>query len=382
MLKKYLIIGVVVFVAIIVIIIMMTNLFNKNLIPQKMKDKPNKSILDELVSNVITKKNIYGAVFYVSSDDNSIDLISASGNIKEDSQYYIASINKFFVSAIILKLYTENKLDLDDKISKYLPEEVVRKLHVHKGKDYSNDLSIVHLMSHTSGLPCYLTDKQANGKKAMDDLEAGVDQSWPIEKVIQEVKRMKTHFPPGKEGRAKYSDTNYQILGLIIENITGEPVNIVLKNLFQELNLTNTYVYEDVNDKNFVPIRYKSETIHIPLFLNSTQNDIISTAKDQMTFLKAFFSGYFFPKERLKELERWNNIFFPFKYGVGIQKFYMPRIFSPFHSVPDMVGHCGSTGSVAFYVPDMDLYITGSINQQARPNIAFQTMIKIINEMK
>jgi D-alanyl-D-alanine carboxypeptidase len=348
----------------------------------EMKEKLNKSYLDQIVKNVITKKYIYGAVFYVSSDDNSIDLISASGNIKEDGQYYIASINKFFVSAIILKLYIKNKLNLYDKISKYLPEKAVRGLHVYKGKDYSNDISIAHPMSHTSGLPCYLIDKQANGKTAMKELEAGIDQAWPIEKVIQEVKRMKTHFPPGKEGRAKYIDTNHQILGLIIENITGEPVNIVLKNLFQELNLTKTYVCEDVNDKNYVPIHYKSETIHIPLFLTSTQNDIISTAKDTMIFLKAFFSGYLYPKERLNELEKWNNIFFPFKYGIGIQKFSIPRILSPFHPVPDMVGHCGSTGSVAFYVSDMDIYITGSINQQARPNIAFQTMIKIINKLR
>jgi len=347
-----------------------------------MKGKLNKSYLDQLVKNVITKKYIYGAVFYVSSVDNSIDVISASGNMKEDSQYYIASINKFFVSSIILRLYTNNKLDLHDKISKYIPEEIVRGLHIYKGKDYSYDLSIAHMLSHTSGLPCYLTDKQANGKKTMAELEAGIDQPWPIDKVIQEVKRMKTHFPPGKEGRAKYIDTNHQILGLIIENITGERVNIVLKNLFQELNLTKTYVCEDSNNKDFVPICYKSEKRHLPLFLHSTQNDIISTAKDQMTFLKAFFNGYFFQKERLNELEKWNNIFFPLKYGIGIQKFTIPRILSPFHPVPDMFGHCGSTGSVAFYVPDRQLYITGSINQQARPNIAFQTMIKITNKLR
>jgi D-alanyl-D-alanine carboxypeptidase len=347
-----------------------------------MKDKLNKSILNLLVSHVITKKYIYGAVFYVSSDDSSIDLISASGNIEEDSQYYIASINKFFISSIILKLCTGNKLALRDKILKYLPEEVVRGLHIHKGKEYSHELSIAHLMSQTSGLPCYLIDKQANGKKAMAELEAGIDQPWPIDKVIHEVKRMKTHFPPGKKGKAKYVDTNHQILGLIIENITGEPLKIVLKHLFQELNLTKTYVCEDANNKNFVPIRYKSEERYLPLFLNSTQNDIISTAKDQMTFLKAFFSGYFFPKERLKELEMWNNIFFPFKYGIGIQKFSMPRFLSPFYPVPDMVGHCGSTGSIAFYVPEVGLYITGTINQQARPNIAFQTLIKIINKLK
>ncbi|MFC1538327.1 serine hydrolase domain-containing protein [Candidatus Latescibacterota bacterium] len=348
---------------------------------QVMKDKLNQSILDQLVGNVILKKYICGAVFYVSTDDNSIDLISASGNINMDSQYYIASINKLFVSSIILKLYTKNRLDLHDKISKYLPEEVVRGLHIYKGKDYSNDISILHLMSHTSGLPCYLIDKQDNGKKAMAELEAGIDQSWPVEKVIQEVKKMKTHFPPGKEGKAKYIDTNHQILSLIIKNITGEPVNLVLKNLFKELNLTKTYVCEYANNEIFVPIRYKSEIIHVPLFLNSTQNDIISTAKDQMTFLKAFFNGYFFPKERLNELNKWNNIFFPFQYGIGIQKFYMPRILSPFNPVPDMIGHCGSTGSVAFYVPDMNIYITGTINQQARPNIAFQTMIKIINNL-
>lgn len=343
-----------------------------------MKEKKNKLYLNQIVSNVVTKKYIYGAVFCVSSKNDSADLISASGNIKDDEQYYIASINKYFVSAIILNLCSKDKLDLHDKISKYLPGQVVKGLHIYKGKDYSKDLSIGHLLSHTSGLPCYLTDKQANGKIAMKELEAGIDQAWPIEKVIREVKRMKTHFPAGKEGSAKYGDTNHQILGLIIETVTGKPVNAILKNMFQELNLTKTYVCEDVGDNNYAPIYYKSKTIRVPLFLTSTQNDIISTAKDTMTFLKAFFNGYFYPKERLNDLEKWNNIFFPFKYGIGIQKFYMPRILSPFHPVPDMLGHCGSTGSVAFYVPDMDLYITGTINQQAMPHIAFQTMIKIV----
>ena len=347
-----------------------------------MKNKLNKSALDQLVNNVCQKKFIYGAVFLISSSGHSTDLISASGNIKEDSQYYIASINKLFVSAIVLKLYRENRLDLSDKISKYLPEEIVKGLHIHKDEDYSKDLSILHLISHTSGLPGYLIDKRTDGKRAMAELEAGVDRAWPIDEVVQEVKKMKSHFPPGKDSKAKYIDTNHQILSLIIENIIGEPINIVLKNLFQELNLSRTYVCEDVNDKNFIPIRYKSDVINIPLFLTSTKNDIISTAKDQMAFLKAFFGGYFFPKERMKELEKWNSIFFPFKYGIGIQKFHMPRVLSPFKPVPDMVGHSGSTGSMAFYVPDMDIYITGTVNQQAKPNVAFQTMIRIINKLR
>jgi len=341
-----------------------------------------KLILDQLVSDVVAKKYIYGTVFYISSDDKSIDLIAAAGDIKEDSQYYIASINKLFVSSIILKLYTVGKLDLQDKISGYLTKESTRGLHVYKGKDYSDELRIVHLISQTSGLPGYLIDKQPDGKKAMTELESGIDQPWPIEKVINTVKKMKTHFPPGKKGKAKYIDTNHQILSLIIERIREKPIQVVLNSLFRELALTKTYVCEDVDDKNFVPIHYKAETRHLPLFLTSTKNDIISTAKDQMTFLKAFFNGYFFPKDRLHELEKWNSVFFPFQYGIGIQKFHLPRILSPFKRIPYMIGHSGSTGSVAFYIPDMGIYITGTVNQQARPNIAFQTMIKIVSKLR
>jgi len=346
-----------------------------------MKNLFDQATLDDLVNFAITKKYIYGAVFYISTDDNSVNLISAAGEIKKDSQYLIASINKLFVSAVILRLASRKKLDLQDKIAKYLPANLIRGLHLYKGRDYSNELSITHLLSQTSGLPCYLIDRQANGKRVMTELEAGIDQPWPIDKVIQEVKRMTPHFPPGKKGKAKYIDSNHQILSLIIEEMTGEPINIVLKNLFQELNLTNTYICGDIANESYVPIRYKSEIIQLPQFLSSTRNDIISTAKDQMMFIKAFFNGCFFPKERLNEFQKWNTIFFPFKYGIGIQKFCLPRILSPFQSLHDMIGHSGSTGAVAFYIPDMQLYITGTTNQQAKPSIAFQTMIKIINRL-
>jgi len=341
----------------------------------------NQLVLDQIVNKVVTKKYIHGAVFYVSSPDNGLDLISASGNITEDSQYYIASINKLLVSSIILRLVRDEKLNFEDEISKYLPEEDIRGLHVYKGRDYSRELSVFHLLSQTSGLPCYLIDKQPDGRKAMAELEAGIDQPWPVEKVLKAVKNMQPHFPPGKKGKAKYIDTNHQILGLIIETVTGKPVNMVLHDLFQELNLTKTYVCGDEKNGNFVPIFYKSKKIHLPLFLNSTLNDIISTARDQMIFLKSFFNGHFFPKERLKELEIWNAVFFPFKYGIGLQQFHLPRALSPLQAVPDMIGHGGSTGSVAFYVPARNLYITGTVNQQARPNLAFQTIIRIIHKL-
>ncbi len=343
-----------------------------------MKQTSNHERLERIVENASRQRHIYGAVFHISSGDDRLRLISASGDFQEESRYYIASINKLFVSALILRLIAQQRVNLHDKISAYLPDDAVRGLHVYRGHDYSYDLSIAHLLSHTSGLPCYLLDRQPNGKRAMTELEAGHDHAWPMDSVLREVKRMKPHFPPGRKGHARYGDTNHQLLAVIIENVTGESIDKILGNLFQELDLTSTTVYDEASAGLFVPIRYKSEPVHLPLFLSSTRTEIFSTAQDQMTFLKAFFGGAFFPRERLHELEQWNRVFFPFHYGIGIQRFSLPRLLSPLHPVPEMVGHCGSTGAVAFYIPDRDLYITGTINQQARPNAAFQAAIKIL----
>ena len=337
--------------------------------------------LDHLVRGLMSRKHIYGALFHVSSQPRGLELISAAGEMTPDRPYYIASINKFFVSAVVLRLCAQQQMGLQDKLADYLDADLISGLHVYEGRDYSEEISIQHLLSQTSGLPCYLMDRQANGARAMDELEAGSDQPWPVERVISIVKQMKPHFRPGDAGRAKYVDTNHQILGVVIEKVTGQPVENVLASLFAELGMRSTFVCEHVGHDEFAPLYFKSRQVQIPQFLNSTQNDIISTAKDQMVFLKAFFDGYFYPKDRLHELEKWNNIFFPFRYGVGVQKFYTPRIFSPFQSIPDMVGHCGSTGSVAFYVPDREVHITGTINQQASPNVSFQTMMRIIHKL-
>lgn len=341
----------------------------------------NQKDFDLLIHKVSTKKNIYGAVFYVSTDNKDLDLISASGEFEVDSRYYIASINKLFISTVVLRLFYSGRIDIKDKISQYLPSDLATGLHVYKGVDYSNQLTIEHLLSLTSGLPCYISDKQSNNKTVMEELEQGFDQPWATDKVFSVVKTMHPHFAPSNNEKAKYGDTNHQILSRIVENIFQDSIKHILTDLFKELGMSNTFVFEKILEKNFVPLRYKAEILNIPEFLASTQNDIISTAKDQMIFIKAFFQGYFFPKDKLKELKVWKNIFFPFKYGIGLQKFYLPRVLNSFRTTPEILGHCGSVGSIAFYVPEKKLYITGTTNQQAKPQVAFQTLIKIVNRI-
>lgn len=337
--------------------------------------------LDKIVAQTAKNKNVHGSVFHIESGDRSLSLFSATGNISSESQYYIASINKLIISFITLLLCQSKTINLDDKLSNCLPNDTLNGLLVHNGKDYAGDLEIRHLISHTSGLPCYLIDKGPDGKKNMDLILNGNDQSWPLEKVVREVKKMKSKFIPGSKGKASYSETNFRLLDRVLEIVTNKNIQDLLTDVFQELEMNNTFVLPSNYANHCAPIYFKQNTIGIREYWMSTHHDIASTAADQMKFIRAFFDGKYFSKEFIDELKQWNNIFFPFKYGIGIQKFYLPKLLSPFKAVPELIGHCGSIGSVAFYVPDKDVYITGTVNQTSNPNIVFQTMIKIVNKL-
>ncbi len=341
----------------------------------------NQERLHNLVVATARNKNIHGSVFHIESSDKSLSLISVSGNISPESQYYIASINKLIISFITFQLCKDRILNLEDKLSKYLPKEMINGLLVKNGKDYSGDLTIYHLISHTSGLPCYLIDKRPDGKRNMDLILNGNDQSWPLEKVLREVKNMKSKFEPGTNGKASYSETNFRLLDKTLEAITNRGIQDLLSDVFQELDMNNTFVLSSDSTHNCAPVYFKQNQIKLNKYWGSTQHDIASTAADQMKLIRAFFDGKYFTKEFIDGLKKWNSIFFPFKYGIGIQKFYIPRLLSPFKAVPEFIGHCGSVGSIAFYIPDKDVYITGTVNQASNPNVAFQTMIKIVNKL-
>ncbi|WP_426821623.1 serine hydrolase [Anaerobacillus isosaccharinicus] len=129
----------------------------------------------------------------------------------------------------------------------------------------------------------------------------GHDQSWDLELTIQTVKKLTPNFSPGKKRKAAYSDTNYQLLGTIIEIVTKKSIDEVFKeSLFDKLGLRHTYVYKDLFDNAPVPFYYKSKKLWLPKYLVSipSEGGIVSTAEESMLFLKEFFNGIFFQKRR------------------------------------------------------------------------------------
>jgi len=324
-------------------------------------------LVDQLTHKMIDNKRIFSAVVCVENSDKSISFTSAAGAMQKDSKFFIASVTKLYVTAVIMRLVEEQRISLDDKISKHLEKQFCEGIHIHKGIDYSNAITIRHLISNTSGLPDYFFHKQANGKTAADALTDGKDEAWPLEKTIPLVKELKPNFKPG--AKAKYSDTNYQLLGRIIENVTSKEIGSVFDEfIFSKLNLKNTYAFNDTNDKSPVPFYYKSNRLWLPEYVASitVEGGIVSTAEELMQFLKAFFAGRFFPKEKINDLKQWRLILPPpglFFYGVGLEKLWIPFFVSPFKPIKEVIGFWGQTGSFAFYNPKSDLYICGTTNQ-------------------
>lgn len=282
------------------------------------------------------------------------------------------------LSFISLRFIRDKKFNLHDPITSFLPASV-SEMVIYKGVDYTKELTVSHLITQTSALPCYLIDKRPDGRKNMDLMKNGDKQSWPLDKVISVVKHMQPGYRPGSAGKANYSETNFRLLGKILETVSGLPLQTLLSNLFAELQMDQTFVLPRP-DSPCAPVFFRQNQIDISDYWVSTGHDIASTADDQMKFLRSFFDGTSFSSQEINDLKTWNPIFFPFKYGMGIQKFYIPRILSPFQKFPETIGHCGSVGSVAFYIPEKELYVTGTVNQTSAPGLAFRTMVSIINQ--
>jgi D-alanyl-D-alanine carboxypeptidase len=331
--------------------------------------KINEENFNHLIQKMIDHKRLFSVAMHVENGDRSISWKAAAGGMEIGSRYFIASVTKFYVTAVVMQLIEENKISLEDPIAKYLPEHFCHKLHVIKGVDYSDQLTIGHLISNTSGLPDYFFHKQERGRTVADELLEGKDEPWPIERSIELIKELKPNSKPGAKGKAAYSDTNYQLLGRIIEQVTGKSMGEVFDDyVFSKLNLKDTYAYHDASDQTPVPFYYKSKALRLPEYMKSItpEGGIVSTVEEVMLFIKAFFDGQFFPKEKIADLQKWNLIFPPpglFYYGIGLEKLWIPWIISPFKPIGDILGFWGQTGSFALYNPKTDLYFCGATNQ-------------------
>jgi CubicO group peptidase (beta-lactamase class C family) len=154
--------------------------------------------------------------------------------------------------------------------------------------------------------------------------------------------------------------------------------------IINPLELTKTYLYQDPADTTPKALYYRSNELHIPKAMSSFGPDggIVSTAADMLVFIEAFFKGKIFPALYIDELQVWNKIFFPMRSGIGIHLLKLPWFFNPTGAIPYFIGHSGLSGALAYYSPKENIFVVGTVNQVAQPEISFKTMIKLTQILK
>lgn len=171
--------------------------------------------------------------------------------LQKDDIFRLASRSKAITATAVMMLWEEGKFKLDDPISKYIPEfknplvlDSVLVDGTFLTKPADKEISVRHLLTHTSGIGYGVIDDDERIKKIYED--AGIIDLFTTEKITiaNNVKKLATlplHHNPGE--KFTYSES-YDVLGYFIEIISGEPFDSYLQtHIFEPLEMTNTAFY-------------------------------------------------------------------------------------------------------------------------------------------
>jgi len=343
--------------------------------------------IEDMFRNQVRKdskvKNAYLLVHSQKLDFQMNIAEGSTGDIPANPQQpnYMASVGKLFTSTIISILYEKGELSFDDSISKYLDEELLNNLHIYKGKDYTNNIKIKHLLKQTSGLYDNLWPLL---DKLLKNKEFSIS---PREAIIWGKNNLKPYCPPGE--KTKYTDTNYHLLGLIIENITGRPYHEVLKDyIFVPLGMENSSMlhYSDPIKEYSYPIaRFSINGIILNDFkgfggLDYTGGGVVATNEDLLKFMKALVADQIVSKDTLEKMKNDSTkLYFGIDYGYGIWQFRTIPVLLP--EKFNCWGCVGVTGAFMFYHPVLDAYLIGNFNDVSYKSKGLKFMMKVIKKL-
>jgi D-alanyl-D-alanine carboxypeptidase len=252
-----------------------------------------------------------------------------------DMHFRIGSITKTFVGTVILQLVDEGKIKLDDPISKYQPE-------VPNG----NNITVREVLDMSSGLYNYSEDEGFDKTLETELYGNNTNRVWEPKELLAIAFKHPPYFAPGKGFH--YSNTNYILLGLMIEQLTSHAVEDELqRRILTPLGMSNTSMPQLTSSAipNPYPRGYTfvtpasqtdqpggastSNPLDITMVNPSwawTAGNMISTVHDLQIWAKALVTGKLLSAATQKERLSWLPITggsptYPLKYGLAIASF-------------------------------------------------------------
>ena len=224
--------------------------------------------------------------------------------MKPNDRMLAGSVGKTFAAATALQLVKEGRIGLDDKVEKYLGGEPwFARL------PNAKDITVRQLMNHTSGLVRYEFKPQFT-----KDLTANPEKAWTPAELVAYLLDEKRPFEAGKGW--DYSDTNYIVLGMIIEKVTGRKFyDEASRRLLKPLKLKDTIPQDGLKLKGVVqgyagpnnPFGGKDAMIQEGRFTINPQFEwtgggFASTAQDLARWAKMMYEGRAYSPDLLPEV--------------------------------------------------------------------------------
>lgn len=243
--------------------------------------------------SVLQSKGFNGGIVVAKKGNIIFEAYNGSVQLKgldpmnDSSSLHIASVSKTFTAMAVLKLWQDGKLNIDDELSKYFPSF-----------NYPG-VTIRSLLNHRSGLPNYVHFMENMGwnKRINITNQDVLDFLIAKKSTLQNI---------GKPNRGfTYCNTNFALLALLIEKVSGEKYSDFLQQtFFTPLQMKHTFVYNNNRDSGKVSMSYDYRGKLIPFnFLDNVYGDknIYSTPRDLLTWDRALTSNGLFTQKTLDE---------------------------------------------------------------------------------
>jgi D-alanyl-D-alanine carboxypeptidase len=218
--------------------------------------------------------------------------VAAHVTMRAGYRWRIASLTKAFVATVVLQLEAEGKLDIDDPVERWLPGVVPN----------GGAITLRELLNHTSGLYNYTDDNDWVTSVVGNPMRA-----WAPRELVAIALAHPVLFPPGANWA--YSNTNYIVLGLVVEAATGNLLGDELqRRIFTPLSLASTsFPQTIVLGPDFVHGYFGEPLTDVAPLLSPTwawaAGGVVSNARDVTTFYRALLTGRVLPAAQVNEMK-------------------------------------------------------------------------------
>jgi len=252
---------------------------------------------DKIMGSIAMSAN--GIVFYQNAIGCSVVNAIVKTQATTKTRYRIGSISKMFTATMIFQLIEEDKLTLKTSLATYFPQ-----------LPNASKITIGEMLGHRSGLHNFTND-------SLYATYMGKPQSEP--EMLAVFAKQKPDFEP--DTKAEYSNTNFVVLGYIIEKITGKPYQEQLKKrITSKIGLADTYYGSKTNPQINEAYSYSYSNEHwiqmpeTDMSIPGGAGAIVSTPTDLVKFIEAVFAGKLIQQADLEQMKTMKD-----NYGMGIR---------------------------------------------------------------